>query len=167
MTRGRPLLVFVSFLSCSPLLNKAGISQWSQQSQSNLLYWFYLKTPHSHQSIDRLPAITGKYSYPQYHLNILFLLLLCYSGYHCLENTNASPVNLANSIFFRTGKCAILQIFFYGNLQRSSLYKYLPIAHFICMNLDVCLYTLVYMNLYINTSSGFWNSLCWNSNETS
>lgn len=83
----------------------------------------------------------------------LFLLLLCYSGYHCLEKTNASPVNLVDSLFFRTGKCTILQIVFYGNLQRSSLYKYLPIARFICMSLDVCLYTHIYMNLYMNTNS--------------
>lgn len=86
-------------------------------------------------------------------LSILFLLLLCNSGYHCLEKTNASPVNLVDSLFFRTGKCTILQIVFYGNLQRSSLYKYLPIAHFICMSLDVCLYTHIYINLYMNTSS--------------
>lgn len=101
MTRGHPLSIFVSFLSCSPSLNKAGISQLSQQSQFNLLYWFFLKASHSHQSIDRLPAVTGTHNIIL--LNILFLLLLCYSAYHCLENTNASPVNLVDSIFSEQG----------------------------------------------------------------
>lgn len=59
------------------------------------------------------------------------------------------PYKSIDSIFFNTGKCTILQIVFDGNLQSSSLYKYLPIAHFICMGFDVCMYTEIYTYAYI------------------
>lgn len=93
---------------------------------------------------------------PLPHRNILthkipyLIFYFCYFygfSYDCLANTMASCKS-CGQYFFKPGEVTILQTVFYGNLQSSRLYKYLLIAHFICIRLSVHMHTYIHLPVW-------------------